>query len=427
MDHRHRFSPWRLQIDEIPILKRIYMNCFQKEEYRYSYTCMSNDQFESKKYFEWFWNLELHERIVDHLGEVTDDMSKNQEMVFFSAQKPPSIVLGVDQFGFGWNLIGRGLQKKRNEVDKERLYAAFMVIQVLKKWILEEGKSLEIFWDKDPTIILKYMDRVEGSRVEEVWIEFQNRRLVDWEVIQMWIDYPHASLIMMVEHKYCRFVWNEYQKKIVSWLWDEQPDTIRRCQQMDENLLYLYTTHRLPITSRFIEKRRKWENESDYKKHPDLLQKMVDFTPSRFPLHARKITVMDEDSPFCMKGCMIKGDSYRCIMEYVYTKILEPYIGVELSKKKISRLSLEKMQHFPTFRHILDWSVNRFIRLQIRKHIGDIMKKNEELCLFLSDKDEIRYADPYDFFVGYHKDSKNSNQWGRELVRAFRLLEKKKS
>lgn len=411
-------------------MERIYMDCFQKEEYRYSYHCMkSNDQFESKRYFEWFWNLELHERIVEYLREVyTEDRLKNHDVVFLwgGTKKNASIVLGVDQFGFGWNLIGRGLQKRRS-IDKERLYAAFMVIQVLKQWIMDEGKSLEIFWDKDPMILLKYMDRVQVERrVEEVWTEFQNRRLVDWEVIQMWIDYPHASLIMMVEHKYCRFVWNEYQKKIVSWLWDEQPETIKRCEEMDENLLYLYTTHRIPITSRFMDRRRKWENESDYKKHPDLLQKMVDFTPSRFSSNAQKITLTDEDNPFCMKGFVIRGESYRCIMEYVYIKILEPYIGIKLSQKKIARLTLEKMQ-YSNFKHILDWSVNRYIRLQIRRYIGHVMKTNEDLQSFLREKSEVRYLDPYDFFIGYHKDSKNSNQWGRELVRASRFLEKNRS
>lgn len=436
LDRHHRFSPWTILSDNHPAIIDIYKNCLVQPHWKNIYMCSINDPYECKKYLELYWNMEYRDLVLQYLRKaystkLSGFYKKSVRFQYADNKKKTdmSLITGVDMHGYGWNLIGLALQEPQIRSKKDLFYA-YIAIQEIKPWLLEEGRSLKPFWTKDPVMILMQLGRYdvyhkkESVEMESIYDEFLKHQLKDWDVLQVWMNYPQSCLMMIVEYKYARFVFNRFEKKIKGWLWKDHKKQCHHEEEGDvsdpvvfENLLYLFTTHRLPVSTD-IQKRIKDEQvKSEYYNDQTLLQKMVDYTP-----YSKKGLLLLADDidhplhPFHIKKICIAKQTYRCVMEYVYIQILIPYLGEYLSFKKIQSLPIKQLQQFSKFQKILDWSINRFIKFSIR----DILSRQDTSFrdALLETKDaSLQYHDPYDLFIGYSPIIHHSNQWGKELER----------
>lgn len=441
INRHHRLSPWKLTVQQQPAIINIYNNCFCQEEWKNIYICSIKDAYDCKKFLEFYWHREYHELLVKYLKKAyackLSHFHKKQVRFQYTSKKKGtgmSLILGVDRYGYGWNLVGRALRDTETKSQKE-LYYAYICIQELKPWLLEEGRSLEPFWKKDPITILRQLRRYdmyktkEHEQMEVIRQEFQQRQLMDWDILQIWIDYPESCLMMIVEYKYARFVFNNFEKKIVRWLWSDHKKQCTTHEEEDDyivdpvlsqNILYLYTTNRLPVSAETQKRIQDQRIHCEYYKDGLFLQKMVDYTP-----YQKKGLLLSADDlmhplhPFHIKDLCIDECTYRCVMEYVFIQILIPYLGHDLSYKKIRSLSIKQLQQFSKFEKILDWSINRYIKLNIRKMLSEQWKHDVSFRdVLLDTKDaSLQYKDPYDPFIGHSPFVYYSNQWGKELER----------
>lgn len=401
-------SPWLPQHKFPKLIHDIYASCLNDPSHKKELLDLT-DPFLLKKTFELLYSQELHHNIKNILQKGISFLSPLPYRTNVSYHFKPSagwknerqaFLFGIDLHGYGWNLVGQSLQSKSKNDFTCYQYETYVnhYLQKFRTAIL-------------PPFVLE--QSFEQTQEEH-------------EIVNIALDYDSHpwNLYFLLCRKYVPSFPSRIDKMMTEIILRELGDDIRKDMTDATNhfllrnkCLYLYHQKKLPISSQTCYELEELKaRKQSYSM--DVIQKYCDFMPFHPP--SSSVIEFDENHPlflsiFGKPFISSDGKHWDHIFQYLLYEIINPYIGQTMAEKKC-RLSLSEIIETNRMSHILDWSLNKFIKTRIRQLIEHRLRTN--LCLVVAllktHPSPLRYIDPYDYFLGFHPNNPYSNQIGIE-------------
>jgi len=167
------------------------------------------DFFLKTKQFLYIEKVSFYEKTIQEYKHFYDDKHKyfgnDKNVVFKNKCCASCLLFGMDEYGYGWNLLGKK-NKKKSIQNPIRIYQTYLCLEILKKkeniifWInCERSYSVKEFLS---CYDLLWSKNYFFPHVMQIYEEFKKKKNKYQRIIELEIEYPNSFLFFYFFYHY---------------------------------------------------------------------------------------------------------------------------------------------------------------------------------------------------------------------------------